>query len=73
MGVELRWGGQWRSERAVWRILDLAMSELKGLLEAFYANPGPILQMRKQRPKEGEGDSPRSTRAESGRARTRTQ
>lgn len=29
------------------------MSELKGLPQALYYNPGPILQMKKQRPKEG--------------------
>lgn len=35
------------------------MSEAKGLLQALSSNSGPTLQMRKQRPKEGQGGSPR--------------
>lgn len=42
-----------RKSVALCRLLDLVMSELKGLPQALYYNPGPILQVRKQRPKEG--------------------
>lgn len=38
---------------AVCGIPDLAMSELKGLPQTMYSNPDPILQMRKESPKEG--------------------
>lgn len=55
-GVKTAYGvgvGGCGRKRAVCGIPDLAMSELKGLPQTMYSNPDPILQMRKESPKEG--------------------